>query len=119
MEWLRRTSRWVLIRLGRADLAVLLAALAAVVGVLVFVVIADRVSDGPPGHVDERLLLALREPGDPSDPLGPKWLEEGGRDLTALGGYAVLGLLVALVVVYELMSRRYDAAILVLTATLG
>lgn len=119
MEWLRRASRWVITRLGRADLVVLVAALAGVVGVLVFLAIAERVTDGPPGHVDERLLLALREPGDPADPLGPKWLEEGGRDLTALGGYAVLGLLVVLVAVYELMSRRYGAAILVLAATLG
>jgi undecaprenyl-diphosphatase len=119
MDWLRRASRWVSIRLGRADLVVLIVALAGVIGILVFVVLADRVTEGPPGHVDERLLLALRERSDPSDPLGPTWLEEAGRDLTALGGYAVLSILVALVVVYELTSRRYQAAILVLAATLG
>ena len=61
--------------------------------------------------VDERLLLALREPGDPTNPLGPTWLEEAGRDVTALGGYAVLTLLVVLVVVYEIMGRRYGAAV--------
>jgi undecaprenyl-diphosphatase len=119
MDWLRRWWRWVSDRVGRADLVVLLAALAGVVGILVFVLIADRVTDGEPGHVDERLLLVLREAGDPTDPLGPRWLEEAGRDITALGGYAVLSVLVALVVVYELMSRRYHAAILVLAATLG
>jgi undecaprenyl-diphosphatase len=119
MDWLRRASRWVSIRLGRADLVVLIVALAGVIGILVFVVLADRVTEGPPGHVDERLLLALRERSDPSDPLGPTWLEEAGRDLTALGGYAVLSILVALVMVYELTSRRYQAAILVLAATLG
>jgi undecaprenyl-diphosphatase len=119
MDWLRHASRWVSIRLGRADLVVLIVALAGVIGILVFVVLADRVTEGPPGHVDERLLLALRERSDPSDPLGPTWLEEAGRDLTALGGYAVLSILVALVVVYELTSRRYQAAILVLAATLG
>lgn len=119
MEWAQRTSRWAADRLGRADLVVLLAALAAAVGLLAFLVIADRATEGEPGHVDERLLLALREPGDPSDPVGPRWLEEAGRDLTALGGYTVLGLLVALVVGYELMGRRSHAAVLVLAATLG
>jgi undecaprenyl-diphosphatase len=119
MDWVRRAWRWVGIRLGRADLVVLLAALAGVVGVLVFLVIADNVTEGGPGHVDERLLLVLRERGDPADPLGPKWLEEAGRDVTALGGYAVLSMLVALVVAYELISRRYHAALLVLGATLG
>lgn len=119
MDWLRRANRWVAARLGRADLVVLLTALAAVIGVLAFLVIADNVTEGAPGHIDERLLLVLREPGDPTDPLGPRWLEEAGRDITALGGYAVLGLLVTLVVVYELMSRRHGAAVLVLAATLG
>ena len=119
MDRLRRAYRWTLGRLGRADLVVLLIALAAVVGVLVFLVIAERVTDGMPGRVDERLLLALREPGDPSNPLGPTWLEEAGRDVTALGGYAVLTILVVLVVVYEIMGRRYGAAVLVVAATLG
>ena len=119
MDRLRRAYRWTVGRLGRADLVVLLTALAAVVGVLVFVVIAERVTDGAPGRVDERLLLALREPGDPTNPLGPTWLEEAGRDVTALGGYAVLTLLVVLVVVYEIMGRRCSAAALVVAATLG
>lgn len=119
MDGPRRWWRWVGDRVGRADLVVLLAALAGVVGILVFVLIADRATDGPPGHLDERLLRALREPGDPSDPRGPKWLEEAGRDVTALGGYTVLSILVALVVLYELMSGRHHAAILVLGATLG
>jgi undecaprenyl-diphosphatase len=108
-------------RLGRPDLVELLAVLAvlaAVVGVLAFQRIADRVTAGPPGHVDEQLLRALREPGDPSDPIGPHWLEVASRDVTALGGYAVLTLLVGLVAGYLAMERRYAAAALVLRSTL-
>lgn len=104
---------------ARGDLAVLLAVLAAVLGVLVFLVVADRVMDGPPGHLDEWLLRALREPSDPSDPLGPRWLEEAGRDVTALGGYTVLTLLVGLVTGYLLAARRAAAAGLILVSTLG
>ena len=36
------------------------------------------------------LLLALRNPADPADPLGPGWVEEIGRDVTALGGLGIL-----------------------------
>jgi undecaprenyl-diphosphatase len=77
------------------------------------------VTEGEPRHVDTSVLRALREPGDPADPVGPRWLEEAARDVTALGGYAVLTLLVASVVGYQLMARHYHAALLVLVATLG
>lgn len=110
----RRAAGWV----ARADPAVLLAGLAAG-GVLVFLVVAARATHGPPGHMDEWLLRALREPGDPSDPLGPRWLEEASRDVTALGGYAVLTLLVGLVAGYLLTARRSAAAALLLGSTLG
>src|SRR5690606_9722957 len=40
--------------------------------------------------IDETLLLAMRNPADASDPLGPEWVEEIGRDVTGLGGVAVL-----------------------------
>ena len=33
-----------------------------------------------------QLLTAMRNPADLSDPIGPKWLEEFVRDITALGG---------------------------------
>ena len=47
-------------------------------------------AEGETHAFDTRLLLALRSPADPSDPLGPGWMEELGRDITALGGIGVL-----------------------------
>ena len=105
--------------IGRADLVVLVAVGMIAVSGWAFLEIADAVTDGPPGHVDTQTLRALREPGDPSDPIGPRWLEEAARDVTALGGYTVLTLLVASVVGYLLLARHYPSALLVLTATLG
>ena len=52
--------------------------------------LADEVAEGETHAFDTRLLLALRNPADPSDPLGPGWVEELGRDVTALGGLGVL-----------------------------
>lgn len=51
--------------------------------------------EGDTLHMDERILLAMRVPGDPSQPIGPEWVEESFRDFTGLGGVAVLGLLTA------------------------
>jgi undecaprenyl-diphosphatase len=36
--------------------------------------------------IDRAILLALRSPGNPADPIGPAWVQELGRDVTALGG---------------------------------
>ena len=111
----RRGRDW----LARADLAVLLAVGTVVVAAWMFLALADAVTDGPPGHTDERLLLSLREPDDPADPLGPAWLEEAARDVTALGSYPVLGLLVAAVAGGLLATGHRSAAVFVLAATLG
>ena len=45
---------------------------------------------------DEALLLAFRSPEDPARLRGPAWEPELVRDLTALGGVAVLTLVVGL-----------------------
>ena len=55
-----------------------------------FVGLADEVVEGETHGFDTRLLLALRNPADPADPLGPGWIEELGRDVTALGSFGIL-----------------------------
>jgi undecaprenyl-diphosphatase len=95
----------------RADAAVL------VVAGVVFLLAAAAVSGAP--QTDERILRLLREPGDPADPIGPRWFEEAARDVTALGGTAVLTLLVAAVLGFLLIARRTHAAALVFGATVG
>ncbi len=46
--------------------------------------------EGETHAFDTAVLLALRSPTDTADPLGPGWVEELGRDVTALGGIGVL-----------------------------
>ncbi len=58
-----------------------------------FVGLADEVAEGETHGFDTAVLMALRNPADPADPLGPGWLEELGRDVTALGGVGILGFL--------------------------
>jgi len=72
-----------------------------------FLGLADEVAEGETHAFDTRLLLALRSPADPSDPLGPGWMEELGRDITALGGIGVLtGLTVAVAGFLWLQGKR-------------
>ena len=103
----------------RPDLVALLAILAAAAGLFAFLFIAERATSGEPHRLDERLLRTLREPGDPADPIGPHWLEESCRDITALGSYAVLVPLVAFSLGCLLMVGRRGAALLVFTSSVA
>ena len=73
----------------------MLVALAVAAGLaILFGHIAEEVLEGDSSAFDRTVLLALRNPADLADPLGPPWLEEAARDITALGSYSVLGLLI-------------------------
>ena len=50
---------------------------------------------------------------------GSRELQEAGRDITALGGVAVLTLMVAAVVGYLMLTRKYAMMVFVIIATLG
>lgn len=51
-----------------------------------FVELADEVLDGDTHAFDRLVLIALRNPADLNDPLGPFWMEEIVRDFSAMGG---------------------------------
>jgi undecaprenyl-diphosphatase len=102
-----------------ADLLELLAVLAVVGGSYAFIELADKVSEGSTARFDESIMRALRRADDPEKPIGPEWTGEIGRDLTALGGIALLVIVTVAVLVYLLIRRLYHAALLVFLATLG
>lgn len=114
-----RQSLSLLARLGRYELAILLCVSVLSGGVWGFVALADEVTEGDTQSVDETLLLSLRNPADHSDPLGPGWVEEIGRDFTALGGVAVLVVISLSALDYLLLARRYRAALFASIAVPG
>lgn len=103
----------------RQDLALLLSSLVVVTAGWAFIEVADEVLEGDSREVDRRILLALRNPADLGDPVGPLWVEEAFRDITALGSAAVLTLLGAAVVGFLAMRRQYDAIALLVAAVVG
>ncbi|SDB56897.1 phosphatase PAP2 family protein [Bauldia litoralis] len=84
-----------------------------------FVALADEVIEGETSTIDSAILLALRNPADLADPLGPKWLEEMMRDFTALGGVGVLTLIIIGTAVYLLLIRKRRAALAMTVAVAG
>jgi undecaprenyl-diphosphatase len=88
-------------------------------GVWAFIELADAVNEGESREIDEWVVLSMRDPVDKADPLGPRWFEEMMRDITALGGYAILTPLTISVAVYEWIRNRRRTAMLVIVATVG
>src|SRR3954464_12698432 len=88
------------------NLLVLIGALIVVGGTWLFVVIAAEVKEGDTQQFDDWAIRALRRPDSPAIPIGPVWLHEVGRDMTALGGVAVMALITGAVAVYLLLVRK-------------
>lgn len=106
-------------RLVSSELPVLLVIAAGSACVWLFITVADAVRGGGSRHFDEWLLLALRSSARTADPVGPAWLEEMARDVTALGGVAVLTLVTVISVGYLLLMRKRYAAVFVAVAVVG
>lgn len=94
--------------------------LAIVVGCLWgFIELADELREGGLREIDTWLLHLLRDPANPANPLGPRWLQELVRDLSALGSFPVLFLLSSAVVAALWMEKHRTAAIWLTVAVLG
>ena len=88
-------------------------------GIWVFVSLADLVSVGATERFDQAVLLAMRSASDPSNPVGPPWIEEMVRDFTALGSLGVLLLITSLTVLYLVLRGNQRAAVFVIVAIVG
>jgi undecaprenyl-diphosphatase len=104
---------------GRPEVWMLTTVFAIAGLVLVFGQIAEEVFEGDAAKFDQTILLFFRNASDLSDPIGPPWIEEMARDITALGSYAVLSIIFSAVVIYLFMARQRGAAFWVLAAVGG
>ena len=84
-----------------------------VLGVWGLAELTEEVLEGTTHSLDRQILLALRDSAEPDLPLGPWWLHEMGRDLTALGGVAVLVLATSATIGFFVLNRSYPEAVFV------
>jgi undecaprenyl-diphosphatase len=107
-------------KLERRELIWLGVGLGACVLLFLFLTLAGEVMEGDTKALDTRILRALRDPVDPSKPIGADWIEPVLFDLTALGGPTVLSLVVLAVIGFLVLQTRYrTAAVIFLTSASG
>ncbi|HEV7346658.1 MAG TPA: phosphatase PAP2 family protein [Devosia sp.] len=103
--------------MAEAPLLVILAVTSGLV--LAFLQIADEMIEGEMEAFDRAILMMFRNPADPDTMLGPVWVHEMVRDITALGSFSLLGLIVGAVCIYLYLARMRSAAGFVLISVLG
>ena len=110
---------WVLNWFADRGPLMLVVLLIIVVGIWGFIELADEVMEGDTETFDTWAIEALRKADDPATPIGPTWLHEAGRDLTALGGMVVMIGVTLAVCGYLLLAGKHHSIWLVLAATIG
>ncbi len=93
-------------RLGAHEIGALVAVFIGAALILGFGVLAAEVVEGDTQQFDEAVLMVFRTAGDKSDLVGPPWFEEMMRDITALGSYAFMIILVGACLGYLLLIRK-------------
>ena len=104
-------------RAGLLEAAVLASLLILAGCVWVFVETADEMLEGQSQHFDESALRALRAADGAS--IGPRWLVQVARDLSALGSNAVIALLTLSAAGFFALRRKWGALCLVTGAVAG
>ena len=82
-------------------------------GLFGFFKLTEEVVEGDTRGFDQSVLLWFRNKADLSDPIGPQWLEVVMRDITALGGLLILGLLTIAACGYLWLTQRHKLALFV------
>jgi undecaprenyl-diphosphatase len=103
-------------RLPRIEITVLAVWIAAAAAVLGFLHIGGEMHEGELDATDRAILWTLRVAGNPHKAVGPHWLVESMRDVTALGGITLL-VLVTVISVIALLAYRHRIEALVLTVS--
>lgn len=80
---------------------------------LAFVLFANEVMEGDVRQFDDMMFRLLRNSSEPA------WLSEMARDVTALGSFAVLGIILAVAAAGLFLAGRDHAAWLTLASVLG
>ena len=100
------------------ELGTLISIIIVAGGALLFSELVEII-EGEPKAFDRWILLALRNPGNLSDPIGPAWVEIMFRDVTGLGGAAVLTFMIVAVAGFLLVDGKRAAAVFVVVSVAG
>lgn len=84
-----------------------------------FAWVAEEVGEDEHLHLEERVMVAMRDPANLAEPAGPAWLKQVAIDVSALGGATVIILLTLLVCGHLLLRARWRRVLILLLTVAG
>ena len=111
-RWLKRIG----IYLGGREPAMLVVLFLVIAATWGFIELADNVMEGDTEAFDRWAVRSMRQADDPAEPIGPRWVQEMGRDATALGGLGWLVFFTLVVAGYLLMDGKWRMSLFVIAA---
>jgi len=103
----------------RNELVILVSGIVVLLLLVIVSKLASEVLSGETQQFDKQILVALRDPANPSQPIGPNWMLGVAFDITALGSPTVLTLTVLAVGGFLLLQGMWRTALFVSLASLG
>ena len=101
-----------------AEARALAAAALAGGGVWALLHLGGEMREGETVAFDRRLILALRVPGHPHEAVGPAWLTDMLRDVSALGSTAIIALATVLATAVLAYRRHWRRALVLIVVVL-
>ncbi len=99
--------------LRRFEARVLIGVILAAGALSAFLELGGEMAEGETEAFDRQIILALRSPGDPTDPIGSRSVEEAVRDITALGGTTLVVVVTLIgILAFAFHRRRIHALVL-------
>lgn len=120
MHKLRR-QYWIgrLQNLSASEVRILVALALAAAALWAFIAVVEEVFLESEIAVDTAIMLFLRSPSNGMDPIGPGWIEDAARDVTALGSVSVLSIVTIFTISFLIFLRKRRTALGVFIATVG
>lgn len=106
-----------MLRMARTEIAAVSALFIVALGVMIFVEVADDMTEAD-GQAFDHAVLAWLQPVA-GEPRGPWWLKEAAADLTSLGGISVLALFAVIAFAFLLIQRKRLSALLLVVGLAG
>src|SRR3954469_5129395 len=106
-------------RLPPIEPAVLIVLAVSAASLWGFIKTADAVFENETKNFDLWMLRALRDPANPADPIGPPWMEEMARDVSALGGFTWITFATIAIAIYLWIDEKARMALLLVTAAVS
>lgn len=110
-------SRWQ--NRSPGEVRFLVVALGICLAVWAFAWVADEVGEDEHLHLEQRVMLAMRNPANLAEPVGPAWLTQVAVDVSALGGATVIILLSLLVCGHLLLRGRWRRVVILALTIAG